>query len=304
MNNDRRILIILFLLGLVFMISCGGGKKEEGIKTNTPPVIKQITILPAHAVLGSRITLRITAEDKEGDKINFNVYWFKNGVRTGEGIEFYLEDVKKGDRIYAEVTPDDGKLEGTKMITDTITIANAPPQIRSASISPDSILTNTDELTAVGDGFDPDGDSLRWICYWTLNNTKRIADSSTTIKIKDLKLKKGDMLTAELYAYDKDTVSNPYLLNIEVANSPPILREGLDSIPYKPDSIYYKLPIIDPDGDEISFTLLDAPYGISIDRKTGIVYGTAAESTSFEITVRATDTDGAYLDAKFTLTAP
>ncbi|MGB9720262.1 MAG: Ig domain-containing protein [bacterium] len=292
------------LLVLLTMIVCGGGKKEEQPRTNTAPMIKQITILPTNPTLGSRIILRITAEDKEGDDINFTVNWFKNDVKTGEGIEFYVEDAKRGDKIYAEVTPDDGKLEGTRVLTDTVVVANAPPQIRSARISQDSILTSTDSISVIGDGFDPDGDSLRWVCYWTLNNSKRMADSSTSIKIKNFKLKKGDILTAELYAFDKDTVSNPYVLNIEIANSPPVLKEGLDSIPYKPESIYYQLPIVDPDGDEITFALLDAPYGIFIDKKKGIIYGKVAEATNFEVSVRATDTDGAYLDAKFTLTAP
>ncbi|MGQ9701398.1 MAG: Ig domain-containing protein [bacterium] len=302
MNSKRR--SNLFLITLLLVIGCGGGKKEEHTGTNNPPEIKEIIILPSNPTLGSRLILRINAYDRDGDDINFSVNWYVNDTKIGQGIEFYAEGVRKGDKIYAEVTPDDGKQKGKTRKSDVVIIGNTAPQIRSATISPDTILTSTDELTVLGDGFDPDGDSLRWMCYWTLNYTKRISDSSTTIKIKDLNLKKGDRLSAELYAIDSDTVSNPYVLQIDIVNSPPVLKEGLDSIPYKPDSIYYKVPIIDPDKDKLTFELLDAPKGVMIDKNTGVIYGNAGDVNSFEVLVRATDTDGAYLDARFTLTAP
>ncbi len=301
MKKDR-LLSVLILLSLV--IACGGGKKEEHGGKNVPPEIKDIAILPANPTLGSRLILRINAYDKDGDDINFLVNWYVNDTRIGEGIEFYAENVRKGDKIFAEVTPYDGKEKGATKRSDAVIVGNAPPQIKSVKISPDSILTSTDELTVSGEGFDPDGDSLRWVCYWTFNYTNRLPDSSTTLKLKNLKIKKGDRLSAELYAFDGDTVSNPYVLQIDIVNSPPVLKEGLDSIPYKPDSIYYKVPIIDPDGDELSFELLKSPLGLKIDKKTGVISGVVEANMNFEVLVRATDGDGAYLDAKFTLTAP
>lgn len=290
----------MFFIG---MLRCGG-KKEETAGTNTPPEIKEIKILPSNPTLGSRLVLRINAYDKEGDDISLSVSWYVNDKKIGEGVEFYAENVKRGDNIFAEATPDDGKQKGATKRSEVVLVGNALPQIRSARITPDSILTSTDELTVIGDGFDPDGDSLRYICYWTVNYKNRLKDSSTTLKLKDLNLKKGDHISAELYAYDNDTVSNPYVLQIDIVNSPPVLKEGLDSIPYKPDSIYYQVPIVDPDGDKLSFELLKAPPGLRIDKKTGVISGVVQENLSFEVLVRATDTDGAYLDAKFTLTAP
>ena len=299
MRNISKILLILIII-----IGCGEKKKESGEKVNTPPFIKHIEVLPQHPVLGSRINLRIQAGDKEADEITYTVKWFCNGREIGTGIEFYLNEAKKGDRIYAEVTPSDGKLSGETKRTSVITIANTPPKIIGAKLTPDAILTSTGELTVIGEGFDPDGDSLIFFCYWTLNDKEKIPDSSTTLRLKDLRLKKGSLLTAELYAFDKDTVSSPYTLEIRIANSPPILKEGLDSIPYTPDSIYYPLPIIDPDGDPMTFEILESPKGLEIDNTKGIVHGSVEDTTAFEILVRATDIDGAYLDAKFTLTPP
>jgi len=295
---------------LVFLITvyvnCGAEKEEDktGEGTNTAPFIKSAEIVPAVPVLGSRITLRVEAGDKEGDKIDYEVKWFLNGKEIGKGFEFYLEEAKRNDEIFAEITPSDGKSTGETVKTAPVVIGNTPPKITGARISPDTILTSTSDLTVIGEGFDPDGDSLKWLCYWTLDYKERLPDSSTTINLKQLKLKKGSHLTAELYASDGDTVSNLYLLEIDVVNGAPILKESADSIPYTPGSIKFPVPIIDPDNDPLTFELLEAPEGLIIDKKNGIVSGTVAETTAFEILVRATDTEGAYLDARFTLTPP
>jgi hypothetical protein len=289
------------------MIQCGErgtGRIPGNGQTNTAPFIKNADIYPDNPTLGSRVSLRIDAGDKEGDAIAYEIRWFLNNQKLGEGLEFYLEEARRGDDIYVEIIPNDGKLSGELFRTRTVTIANSIPLIRGARISPDTILTSTGELTVSGEGYDADGDTLRWLCYWTLDYNSRIADSSLTIKLKELNLKKGSHLTAELYAHDGDTVSNAYVLDIDVVNGAPILRTDSDSIPYQSGSINFQVPIIDPDNDALTYEILDAPYGIKVDRNTGVITGSIKESKPFSILVRATDSEGAYLDARFTITPP
>jgi hypothetical protein len=296
---------LFWLLIVIRLLGCGGKKEGETPSViNTPPSIIAVSIMPENPTLGSRVMLRIEATDKEGDKINYLVKWYLNGKEIGEGLEFFLNEAKRDDQVYAEITPDDGRLTGESVKTPVVTIGNTPPKVTSASITPDTILSSTDDLTVLGEGFDPDGDPLRWLCYWTLNYQERIGDSSTTLSLKGHQLKKGSHLTAELYAHDNDTVSMPYILEIDVVNAPPILKEGFDSIPYRADSLFYKLPITDPDGDPLTFELLKAPDGLSIDREKGVLYGQVRDTLDIEVMVRARDNDGAYLDARFTLTPP
>jgi len=300
----KRFLIVLFLIFIAISLYCGEKKKTTDEKANTAPTLRSVSILPEKPVQGSRVTLHIEASDNEGDKINYQIKWFLNDKVIGEGFELFLNEAKRNDKIFAEITPDDGKLTGEPIRTPTITIGNTPPIITKATINPDTIFPVTEDLTVVGEGFDPDGDALKWLCYWVLDYKERIADSSLTVNLKQLNLKKGSHLTAELYANDGDTVSMPYLLEIDVVNSPPVLKVALDSIPYKTDSLFYELPITDPDGDPLTFELLKAPEGINIEPKKGILYGLVNDTTTFEILVRAKDADGAYLDARFTLTPP
>jgi len=292
-------LVVFFIL---FMINCGNKQQQAAEKSNTAPFIRSVKVLPEKPILGSRVALRIEAGDNEGDKINYSVKWFLNGKEIGQGIEYFLSTAKKGDTLFAEITADDGKLSGEAVKSSVIRIGNTQPKITSVKIKPDTILTSTDNLTVLGEGYDPDGDPLRWISYWRLNNKERIGDSSTTISLKPLNLKKGSRLTAELYALDGDTVSLSYLVEIDIANSPPMLRASQDSIPYKGDSINYTIPITDPDNDRLTFEFLSGPKELKIDKDKGIIYGLVRDTLTFDMSVRAKDTDGAYLDVKFTLT--
>ena len=302
----KKYKIISGICLIAFMINCNGEKKDGAVKdkTNTAPFIKNVVLTPENPTQGSRITMRIDAGDKEGDNIEYSVIWYLNDEKIGEGFEFYLNEAKQGDYIYADITPSDGKLEGETKRTATVAIGNTPPKIMSSRIAPDTVLTSTGDLTVYGEGFDPDGDPITWLCYWTLDFSKRISDSATTINLKNLDIKKGSHITAELYASDGDTVSTPHLIEIDVVNGHPMLKTDVDSVPYSADSINFPVPIIDPDNDEMTFELLEAPLGLRIDKKNGTVSGKVTMTDPFEIIVRATDTDGAYLDARFTLTPP
>jgi hypothetical protein len=283
-------------------VSCG--TDEQKVVRNAVPVVRLAEILPAHPRLGSRIDLRIHAFDDDGDRISYGVNWFCNGRIISSSLEFYLSDVEKGDRIYAEVTPSDGTQFGKTVRTATVTVANSPPKIIGVKLEPEAVVSSTGEIRILAEGVDPDADSLQYFCYWRINNEHRLPDSSTTARLHDLQPKKGMLLTAELYAYDGDTVSSPYVLEIEIANSPPMLSAERESIPYSPDSIIYVLPIVDPDGDNVLYELVEAPRGLRIDQTFGIVHGSVTETEPFQILVRATDADGAYLDARFTVTPP
>jgi len=293
-------LFILFLV--IFFMGCGEKKEEKGA-TNNPPVVTEVTLQPLQPTVQTEIKARILSSDKEGDPITYQIKWFVNGTQIGEGMSFLYDEVEKGDKIYAEVTPYDGKDYGKTVKTAEITIGGLPPKILSLQIAPESLFVTTPQVVVTALAEDPDKDSLRMIIHWLVND-EVIPDTSTTLELRKYGLKKNDTVTGSAFADDGEFRSEPFPFELVIANAPPVFKTQTDSVKCAPDSIYYPLPIIDPDNDPLFFEILEAPAGIQIDSEKGIIYGSAAETKTFEITVRATDSDGAYLDAQFTITTP
>lgn len=296
---------VFFILLLILFISQCGEKKEkrDDGDTNTPPVINKLILQPLNPTIQSEITARILSFDKDGDPITYKVKWFLNGKEIGEGMSFTSEEIAKSDRVFAEVTPYDGKNWGNPMRSSDIIIGGLPPKILSLQIAPESLFVTTPQVVVTAMVEDPDKDSITLIIHWMIKD-EIIPDTSNVLNLKKFNLKKNDVITCSAFADDSEFRSEPFIFKLLIANAPPVFKTEIDSIKCPPDSIYYRLPIIDPDGDPLNFELLDAPDGIQIDQERGIIYGSAGQVTTFEIMVRATDTDGAYSETKFTLTSP
>lgn len=299
MNRHGVIFCLIFLFCLV---QCGS-KKEEAVEgANSPPEIQNITLLPLNPTVQSEITARILSSDRDGDPITYTVKWFVNGEPIGEGMSFRYPGIKKGDRILAEVTPHDGKASGKSMRSGEITVGGLPPRIVSVSIKPELVYTNTPQVTLDALYEDPDGDEIDLIVHW-LAKDQVLPDTSNVLQVQSLGLKKNDVITGSAFADDGEFRSEPFTFEIPIVNAPPAFTTETDSVKCSPDSVFYKLPIYDPDGDQVTFEILQAPDGINIESEQGVIYGNAGETEVFEIMVRATDIEGAYLDAHFTLTS-
>jgi hypothetical protein len=285
------------LLVSLFVIHCGNGKKQDQgkEKTNTPPVVNEVSLLPLNPTVQSRIQAQILSTDKDGDPITY--------TEIGEGMSLTYDEVQKGDKIFAKVTPYDGKAYGESVMSNEIIIGGSPPRIISLQVAPESIFVTTPRVVVSALAEDPDKDSIRIIIHWVVKN-EVIPDTTNALDLKRFGLKKNDVITGSAFVDDGEFRSEEFLFELIIANAPPVFTREVDSVKCTPDSIYYKLPIFDPDEDAITYEILDAPAGIMIDQNTGTIYGSAGEVTSFEITIRATDTDGAYMEAQFTLTSP
>jgi hypothetical protein len=296
--------LFLVLLVILFTLQCGEKKETPG-KTgvNSPPKIDQVVLQPSNPTVQSEITARIISSDKEGDPITYKIKWFLNGTEIGEGMSFSYEEVNKGDKIAAEVTPSDGKASGKPVKSDEVTIAGTPPRILSVQIAPESLFVTTPQAVVTATVEDLDRDSINLIIHWLVKD-EVIPDTSNVLQLQKYNLKKNDVVTATAFADDGEFRSEPFPFELVIINAPPVFSTKVDSVKSSPDSIYYPLPIFDPDGDALTFEILESPEGVTIDQQNGIVQGSAGDVNEFEIQVRATDTDGAYLDAHFTITSP
>lgn len=303
MKSFAEQLFFMIFIGLL-VINCGNGKPDQGQdKTNTPPTISEVNLLPLNPTVQSQITAQILSSDGESDPVTYTVKWFLNGEEIGQGMSLTHDEVKKGDMIYAEITPYDGKEYGKPVLSNEITIGGSPPKIVSVQIAPESLFVTTPQVVVTALAEDPDKDSVRLIIHWIVADNV-IPDTTNALNLSRFDLKKNDVITGSAFVDDGDFRSEPFLFELVIANAPPVFSTEVDSVKCSPENISYKLPIFDPDGDAITYELLDAPSGIVIDAITGTISGNAGETTSFDVMVRATDTEGAYIEAAFTLTSP
>lgn len=296
---------IFILLSGLLIIQCGGQKKDNAAtKENTPPEITKIVLLPENPSVKTEITAQILSKDKEGDPITYKVEWFLNNKKIGEGESFSYQEVKKGDKIFADITPYDGKVWGKTARSQEITIGGSPPRILSIQTAPESLFVTTSQVVVTALVQDPDKDSVNLIVHWVVND-QVIADTSNVLVLKNFKLKKNDIITGSAFVDDGEFRSEPFTFELAIANAPPVFTSEIDSIKCSPESIYYKLPIIDPDGDPITFELIDAPAGITIDQTQGIISGTVDPAINpIAVSIRATDIEGAYIEAQYTFNSP
>lgn len=284
----------LLLISTLLLVGCE--TKKGGVVVNTPPEIKDVSIYPDQPTSQTRAQAIVKSKDREGDPIGYTVKWFVNGKETAEGIEYSCSDIRRDDIMYVLVTPSDGKASGKTVKSKAVTAGNIPPRIISAEFEPETLFATTRNVKINIQAEDKDGDVMRFICRWHMGS-RLLSDSS--ISISGLDLKKGDRFTVDVFASDGESLSLGYVLNGTVSNSPPVLGTKMDSVMMPADSFVYSLPFSDPDGDQLSYSLSQAPLTVKIDPRTGQISGKIEQPSP--IVVRVTDAEGSYLDVRFIL---
>lgn len=123
---------------------------------NNPPTITRVSFTNNAPTAAENVNAVVTTADQENDPIDLDFEWFVNDERVlGVSSERLSGRFKKGDKIRAVVTADDGQNEVHKD-SPVITIANIAPEI----------LTDPRKVNKA-DGFvfkatDEDEDDLKW----------------------------------------------------------------------------------------------------------------------------------------------
>jgi hypothetical protein len=289
----KRFLIFLIFIGF---ISC---KKAKEIKGNNPPQILFAKIEPENLKKNQRAGALISANDKDGDDITYKIEWFLNGKKIYEGKEIETHNFKKGDTLYAVITPYDGKEYGKSYKTAPALIKNTPPEIISAKFLPETILTITHKIEVKAEGKDIDDDKISFLVEWYINGEKK----GEGLSFSPQKLKENELLEAVVYAYDGEEKSKNFVtISANVSNSPPIidLKQNeikLSSYPY----FTYKINAYDPDGDDLKFEIVSSNVkGIEID-ENGIIKGKIEENIkNINLRIKIIDKKGNYIEKNLT----
>jgi hypothetical protein len=105
---------------------------------------------------------------------------------------------------------------------------------------------------------------ITWAFDWTKNGQPFGSGDTVT------GFRKGEILTVKITPYDGERHGTSKILRTEIKNTvPEVTVEKGTTI--EGDSLSYQVKAVDPDGDPLTYSLADAPKGMAVDAKTGVI---------------------------------
>lgn len=311
-GHDVRKIIALLMLILIF-----GGCKKEQIRTGQPaapgqtagddgsplPTVNFAEIVAIDPRADKPMIAQYQLTGGEGGAVTVTCRWYVGGAVV-EGVTGNMLDpqyFRKGERVEVEVIPTDGARMGVPYRTPAVTVRNTPPVADSVLLRPVPAFAG-DTITAAATASDGDNDSVSFEYQWYVNNSP-VPNTSAELRTEGLKKKDGISVTATPYdGDDRGTPAQSTVVflsnrNPEITSTPPAaLQNGMFT---------YQVAAKDPDGDPISFSLVSAPSGMTIDPRTGLVRWEPPRDVSgrvdMQVRIAADDGDGGMSYQEFGL---
>ncbi len=301
----KAIAFFALLASFFANVSCEREEKAEfksNLRTNGPPLITSVSIVPQNPNKDSELGVVIRSQDPEGDPVTYAYQWVKDEEEILEENKNILgsEHLRRGDMIQVKVTPSDGKAEGTPFLSPPVKILNSQPVIEEVWIEP-KIAYASDRLRALVKGVDRDGDSINYTYQWTKNGAL-LAEENTDLLEKG-RFKRGDTIAVMITPDDRENQgvskkSQP----ITIVNSPPIIVSSPPTSIEGSDYVY-QVKAHDPDNDPVSFAIKSAPKGMEIDKETGLIRWIIQwkDRGAHSIEIETSDPDGGKSSQRFVL---
>ena len=288
--------------GLLF--SCGKSSDPASkSKTNAPPVITAVNILPEKPTQGSELNLFIQSQDPDGDPVTYSFQWIKNDEEMIGETKNSLsgKTFKKGELIRVKVTPSDGKVNGKPFLSAPTRILNSRPVIQEVWIEP-KVAYVTDRLKANLKSTDQDGDFIYYTYQWEKNGVVLNEEREEYLEIGQFK--KGDAIAVLITPDDRETSGVPKRSEtMTLSNSPPLILSSPPTSVEKTTYIY-QVRANDPDNDPVTYTLKLGPKGMEMDKKTGLIRWEIRKEDkgNHSVEIEVSDDSGAKSIQRYNLT--
>lgn len=283
----------LQVLLIFLLLSSCSSEKQQG--TQSAPATSaesatasKIGIMPLEATRETTFYI----DSKGLDLSKAKVQWFVNGKPLDGAIatQFIPSEIKKGDKVQAKVL-----MGNQEILSNRLEIRNIQPVIANAKINPSRPKAN-DILKADVTGSDRDGDNVTFSYEWAKNG--ELAGSGETLEGP---FKRGDKISLKITPYDGEDYGQPIALSAIIYNASPKVSGGGEK--FENNVYVYQIYASDPDGDELVYSLRQAPEGMVIDRK-GLIRWKADEKDSgrHAVSVRVSDGQGGDILYNFDIT--
>ncbi len=176
-------------------------------------------------------------------------------------------------------------------------IPNTLPEIRGVRfVGGDGLPGNT--LGVEAEGNDADGDPVEFEIAWRKDGQPAGSGNRLAAPVK-----RGEMVAVTITPFDGKERGTPAILSREILNTPPAI-EGQEQFQVSDNDVTFHVRASDADGDPLTYSIKDAPAGMSIDRSTGWVRWVTTPGTPGKVpfTVTVSDGSGGEATARFSVT--
>lgn len=261
--------------------------------------IRRLSLEPSDPLPGQTVAARVEVEGVSRHELALDYQWSINGVpQNTVGPKFHVRGVERDHRISVSVTAHHGERRSVSA-EESVQVGNSPPVLHSLLFEPMRELSATQDIRAIPNASDADGDSLEFEYRWRVNGDS--LDSPGEI-LPASALSRGDQVQVTVRASDGTTWSNEIRSKeIPVVNAPPKIASNPGAFDDQGRFIY-SLEVDDPDGDrQFAYRLLEGPDGMVMDVTDGTLRWspTEAQAGKHPVRVEVRDTHGGIATQSF-----
>ena len=303
MKTASAVLLIFF-----FFYSCTKDKtlSQPNAGVDRAPEIVSASLTPESPVSNLPLSVEYDGHGKDNEPVVYNFRWYVNNTIVQEGTIPVLDPgpYKKGDEIFAEIIPSTKLAVGKPFRTAVKNVANLPPTVTSIEMKPLHPVVG-DTIVATPSGTDPDKDVVDYLYQWTVNDkpvTDVLPDNNT---FSTAGLKKKDVIVVVVTPTDRESKGEKMLSQDVVLRnaSPRILSTPPTTLE---NGVYvYQVSANDPDGDALTYYLIESPTGMTIDSKTGLIRWEPPKKTpgavELPVKILVDDGDGGKVTQEYSL---
>jgi hypothetical protein len=307
--------LVLFAVISILLLSCSedtvdqsatASAPQSSVTSESPQATTNQKKIPAATSAGN-VTVNIVPENPtasdclravvQGSPGRSAVVWDVNGQTVSSGTDAQLCNAgfKRDDLVTVTVGTSDIGAQAS------VSIINSLPRVVDISSTPSEIFAGV-EISVSPVAEDADGDEVDFTYQWLINGE---ADPVLTESIlPGDRIRKGDSIQVLIVPndfFDDGPTYESYATSVPNA-APSIISQPPQEILSR--DYQYQVVASDPDDTEFTFRLDEAPEGMTIDEKSGLIQWSLMEVTpgDYTIAIVVADQEGAESAQEYRLT--
>ncbi len=289
------------VLALACLLSAGCAQSPRTAALSAGYGGATLRLSPAPAFSGTRLLATLGEDGPDPATLRFE--WRRNGQQL-EGVtgpELEPSNFSKGDRIAVWVTVPAAAGGHARELSAETRIENSAPRITNLGIALENDPAGP-QLRARAESVDPDGDTPRLECRWSVNGEPVRGANGTSLPAA--RLARGDRVELSAVAHDEDAASLEATATFTLENHPPAFTSQ-PLAPKAADATFeYRASASDPDGDPLVYSLVQGPAGMTVSPQGDVRWElpTGADRRGeHSVRLRATDPGGGEAVQEFTI---